>query len=425
MKKLSLFLLIILSPLMFCACANSTQNLAKNLDDTVTNLVYTVSSLDWVNPETLENLTTQEVEMIPNNDSQISQIPNTTIQEPIANINNGYDVNNYMTDLQANSDPYYYQQKMNPQMSGSAAARAKLSKNTISKVPTTSQSTTIKFNTDAITELNKALMVDYSTETLEEQTSEVLNVLKTLIEKRANILIYVNALYNKTITLDNETITAIKAYINIIKDNTSYLNSNKGIITNQLNQAQSIKASNSYSPLVNAYIIRTSEAIDTRLAKLSASILAIDSIMDILDANSPINLLTINNKQNKINIPTETNTNNDTSLNNTNEQDINPNINVDNIDKISTENNSANNGQNNDENKVETDNITQNSAENQNVNPHSNEEKSENTNINKTEINIDQSSTNADSQQPLKFIDESQQNKEDNKSGQLDLIRIK
>ena len=42
--------------LLFVGCGNTSKNLARNLDNTITNLVYSVSSLDWADEDLLNNI---------------------------------------------------------------------------------------------------------------------------------------------------------------------------------------------------------------------------------------------------------------------------------------------------------------------------------------------------------------------------------
>ncbi len=322
MKKITRLLIALpILCLMLSGCASSSQSLAKNLDTTVTNLVYTVSSLDWADNEliksfsspTIDNLTA--VQQIPNNNNTlITSVPETA---QINNTQNGacvpcphYHPEELIQNqtgeqqMQAYSMPYTYNYDYN--MSGNRYPRQRLSRNKISKINATQNSNyqtySISNFADNIVYANSETMKNL-TETIEEKSTQVVDRLSTLIEKRANTLLYVNALYSKKIFLNKEAVTAINAYINIIKDNTSYLDSNKGLIANQLSHAGEIKATSQYSPLINAYIIRTSEAIDTRLAKLDSSIEAINAIIEILDANMTGENIpnTINQNNTKIN----------------------------------------------------------------------------------------------------------------------------
>lgn len=172
--------------------------------------------------------------------------------------------------------------ELKPGMSGTDAARIRFSNNTVSKI--TDKANNLNENNDIATS-SSSMVVSYSTNTIEESKEEIQQRISSLIDKRAKLLLFINDLYKGNIKLSEESLTAINAYINIIKDNTSYLNSNRGIISNQLNRANNLYNSNSASPLINAYIIRTNEAIDTRLAKLDSSLLAIDSICNILNSN--------------------------------------------------------------------------------------------------------------------------------------------
>ena len=59
MKKsigyMSLSLMLCLT-LLFVGCGNTTRSLARNIDSTITNLIYSVSSLDWADSSTLSNI---------------------------------------------------------------------------------------------------------------------------------------------------------------------------------------------------------------------------------------------------------------------------------------------------------------------------------------------------------------------------------
>lgn len=233
--------------------------------------------------------------------------------------------------------------ELKPGMSGTDTARIRFSNNTVSKI--TDRANNLNENNNIATS-SSSMVVNYSTNTIEESKEEIQQRISSLIDKRAKLLLFINDLYKGNIKLSEESLTAINAYINIIKDNTSYLNSNRGIISNQLNRANNLYNSNSASPLINAYIIRTNEAIDTRLAKLDSSLLAIDSICNILNSNltssSPYynqNILSIidnTNSERKINRMHRRN-----KLDNTNNNQIND------LDNLSSLNENIKNNPNN------------------------------------------------------------------------------
>lgn len=312
MKKFILFLIVPFMSLcvMFAGCASQSQNVAKSLDDTITNLIYTVSSLDWADSEILESISSpaqgQEQDLA-------SQTQDNTIsmQNAITDNNANYNINQQqimndanarmmirrkdLIDMRAQTQqtPYNPELQQNipyqTNLSNQTTRPAKLSRLTRSRIyeqnkQSVSQSiANSNFLTSKIAAIN-AQAVNYSTEAIEENSSEVYQKISDLINKRATILVYLNPLYNRTAELSKENISAINAYINIIKDNNSYLKNNKGMVSNQLSQANSVKNNNASSPLINAYIIRTNEALQTRISKLDAALMAIDAISDILSA---------------------------------------------------------------------------------------------------------------------------------------------
>ena len=162
-------------------------------------------------------------------------------------------------------------------------------------------------------------VVTFATQEITNSANKVQEIINNLISKRSNILLLIDQIYSNKVKLSKDDISAINAYMNIIKENTSYLNSNKGIVTNQLSKAKELFTSNSTSPLINAYIIRTNEVIETRISKLESSLLAIDSICEIIEnGGSSIsnNSNSIQNTSNKSSSMIQRTTNNPRTTNN-------------------------------------------------------------------------------------------------------------
>ena len=127
--------------------------------------------------------------------------------------------------------------------------------------------------------------VKFSTNQIEETSDEIENKINSLIIKRSILMIYVNEIYNGNVTLSNENKLAINAYVNVIKENTSYLNGNRGIVKNQLKLASDLASNETNDNLINYYIIKSGEALETRASKLDSTISAIDSIINIIESN--------------------------------------------------------------------------------------------------------------------------------------------
>ena len=359
MKKFLFFTLIltaIIPTFIFSGCTNENKTLARNLDETIANLVYSVSSLDWADNNSLNKLNTEQTtENVSNTTPQTATISNEenqkdTLQEPFFNKKRHhrfphkhshlYEENIENFDTNSNN---LKNQNINYQIQNQSL---KLDNN--QPAQQLNNLAEINFNDN-----NKLNTFSFSTDNIEKHSSEIQETITTLINKRATILMYINDLYKGNVKLTPEAKTAINAYINIIKDNTSFLNNNKGMITNQMNQANSIIKNNTNSPLVNAYIIRTTEAIQTRLAKLSSSILAIDAICDIIQNNLTETSPNFNHNGNfdNINVNNDINTNNNYILKNktTNNNNVEENSNVDFVsisNKQEDKNNQLNNNRN-------------------------------------------------------------------------------
>ena len=98
-------------------------------------------------------------------------------------------------------------------------------------------------------------------------------------------MVYVNEIYSGNVILSDENKQAINAYVNVIKENASFLNGNRGMVKNQLNMASNLINSQTNDNIVNYYIIKSGEALEIRSNKIDSTISAIDSIISILESN--------------------------------------------------------------------------------------------------------------------------------------------
>ncbi len=130
-----------------------------------------------------------------------------------------------------------------------------------------------------------SLNVEFSTNKIEKTSSEIDEKINKLILKRSILMIYVNEIYNGNVELSDENKTAINAYVNVIKENASFLNGNRGMVKNQLKLASNLVEKQSNGNLVNYYIIKSSEALETRASKIDSTISAIDAITKIIEDN--------------------------------------------------------------------------------------------------------------------------------------------
>lgn len=129
------------------------------------------------------------------------------------------------------------------------------------------------------------LNIKFSTNKIEETSCEINEQINKLILKRSILMIYVNEIYNGNVILSEENKTAINAYVNVIKENTSFLNGNRGMVKNQLNLASNLVENESNNNLINYYMIKSGEALETRSNKIDSTISAIDSIINIIENN--------------------------------------------------------------------------------------------------------------------------------------------
>lgn len=248
------------------------------------------------------------------------------------------------------------------------------------------------------------LSMQFSTEKIETTSEDISEKINKLILKRAILMIYVNEIYSGNVTLTEENKKAINAYVNVIKENASFLNGNRGMVKNQLGLASNLLESETNNNIVNYYIIKSGEALEIRSNKINSTISAIESIINILEQN-----LTESScyYQNNLTSTYENMLSNLTSSTATNENtEIAKNI-AESINMISSTNNTSTQNSLNNQNIINstnqtTNNITTKEKQNNYINNKSSnnnlmtlEEKTQNRNNNsKIQSNINQNNDN-------------------------------
>lgn len=269
--KTSLYFMLIFSFIMFSGCTNENKKLAKNLDNTVTNLVYSATNLDFLSSSDLQSFTTNENTETLNINQNAENITSKNANS-CENCENCYSNNQNFI----NNDYY----KLPENAKSISNSQKEFSSKPVRKLPQNKTRTV-----SATSSENEKNTVTLSTDSIQTKNQELQDLISTLINKRSTLLLYINDLYKGNISVDSKHKNAINAYMNILKDNTSYFNNQKGMVSNQISQAKQAIEKDDSSALANAYIIRTDEAISTRIAKLESSISAIDSILSILKDN--------------------------------------------------------------------------------------------------------------------------------------------
>lgn len=247
------------------------------------------------------------------------------------------------------------------------------------------------------------LSMQFSTEKIETTSEDISEKINKLILKRAILMIYVNEIYSGNVTLTEENKKAINAYVNVIKENASFLNGNRGMVKNQLGLASNLLESETNNNIVNYYIIKSGEALEIRSNKIDSTISAIKSIINILEQNLTEsscyyqNNLTSTYENMLSNLTSSTISNENTQLAKSIAESINM---IDTTNSSSTQN--SINNQNTINTNQTTNNITTKEKQNNYINNKSSnnnlmtlEEKTQNRNNNsKIQTNINQNNNN-------------------------------
>lgn len=266
LKKIITTTLVSAVSLTAIGCASNNNKLAKNIDKSMENFVSSINSLDYV--ETSKSNTASAKSPSMKNIGKI--VETSTIGEPGFKIKTS---GNHIQFLNNN------------------ISEAEI-ENTI-KIPSErtdnfnlfilSSTPFVTLSSDDNNSLN--LNVKFSTNQITETSDEIESKINSLILKRSILMIYVNEIYNGNVNLTSENKLAINAYVNVIKENTSFLNGNRGMVKNQLKLASDLATSEQNENLINYYIIKSGEALENRASKLDSTISAIDSIISIIEAN--------------------------------------------------------------------------------------------------------------------------------------------
>lgn len=225
-------------------CTTTNTKIAQKINKGVNDFVSSINKLDYVETNNTSNKSLGKI-VSAVNDSQVFNA-----------VTSGTNIENTITKPENRSDNF--------------------------KLYTLSSTPFITLTSD---NNNVNLSIEFSTEKIENTSDEISEKINKLILKRAILMVYVNEIYSGNVNLSDENRQAINAYVNVIKENASFLNGNRGMVKNQLNMASNLINSQSNDHIVNYYIIKSGEALEIRSNKIDSTISAIDSIISILETN--------------------------------------------------------------------------------------------------------------------------------------------
>lgn len=260
-KKIITTTIISAVSLTTIGCGTNNSKLAKNIDKSMENFVSSINNLDYVETSSAKTPTNGKIGKI----VETSNLENST-QKINSTGNHIQFLNNAISEAEIENTITIPSERTD-----------NFNLFVLSNTPY------VTFTSDDNNSLN--INVKFSTNQIEEISDEIENKINSLIVKRSILMIYVNEIYNGNVTITNENKLAINAYVNVIKENTSFLNGNRGMVKNQLSLASDLMTSETNDNLINYYIIKSSEALETRASKLDSTISAIDSIIKIIEDN--------------------------------------------------------------------------------------------------------------------------------------------
>lgn len=261
-KKIIVTSIISATALTAVGCSGTNGNkLAKNIDKSMSDFVSSINNLDYVESGK------------PVND-KIGKLVETNATAYAGETRNVINENNQIKFLNENvSEAEIENTITSPSERQGDFKLYVLSESPFVTLTSDDNNASLSFN------------VQFSTNKIEQTSSEIDSKINKLILKRSILMIYVNEIYSGNVNLSEENKTAINAYVNVIKENTSFLNGNRGMVKNQLKLASNLVENQSNGNLVNYYIIKSGEALENRASKLDSTISAIDAITKIIEDN--------------------------------------------------------------------------------------------------------------------------------------------
>ena len=302
MKKLLIIFPLILVMFLF-GCSNDGRLLARNLDNTITNLLYSISNLDIIDQATLQKVSSLGSVGVNQSSEYQTVSADYCIDDEDDGINNeeqeeyddkseeviedNYENEEIIEDYKENEDENNEKELVSNETTENDNEPETQKNN--QEAPTLRDNDanfTLPENNKRLAIGNTSISDNQNLErptavsSLNESSTKMQNLIDELIKIRTIIMLYISDLYNGTIKPTSEDIHAIEAYLNIIKESTAFLKSNNGTVANHLNEATSYDSTN--LNLVNAHIIRATEALNSRSAKLEAAIVSTYNIASIL-----------------------------------------------------------------------------------------------------------------------------------------------
>ena len=248
-------------------CTTNTNNLAKNIDRSMAEFVSSINKLDYVDTNSKSS-------------EKIGKIVETSVASPYDNRTK--DIKKRKITSTGNTISFLNDNVSEAEIENTITRPSERNNDfnlfVLSDIPFVTLT-----SEDAPTDFS--FCVKFSTNKIEIASSEIDSKINLLILKRSMLMIYVNEIYSGRVNLSNESKTAINAYVNVLKENTSFLNGNRGMVKNQLGLASDLVKNEKNNDLVNYYIIKSGEALENRASKLDTSISAIDSIIQIIENN--------------------------------------------------------------------------------------------------------------------------------------------
>lgn len=237
-------------------CNSTNAKLAKNIDKSMAEFVSSINNLDYVDVSKSATSSNEKIGKIveTSSNASISNSQSKYLNKNLSQLN----VENTITRPVDRSDNF---------------SLFVLSESPYISISSEDNAQTLNLN------------MKFSTNKIEETSSEINEKINKLILNRSILMIYVNEIYNNNVNLTEENKVAINAYVNVIKENTSFLNGNRGMVKNQLGLATDLATTENNNNLINYYIIKSGEALETRASKIESSLNAINSIISIIETN--------------------------------------------------------------------------------------------------------------------------------------------
>lgn len=291
MKKFIGIAIVVTLTILFCtACEVSNTELANSLDGNMTRLVYSIGYLDSISSSEINELVSNTSYFGGTNSNSNNDITGANYYR-----NSNYRTNSYSVAGTGTSNPLETATPKKGDAENSKLGGLFEKDDIVDNANLESNESTTQNGTNNFVDISL----------IQTSASDLNDILLAISQKRGIIMLYCTDLRSGNASLEADDKSAIREYIDIIKETTTFLNNSAGDLTAYLNNIKNVAYDENSQEIINAKLIRANEVLKSRYVRLDTCIDSLNAIISILQKNIGTDYSTtfLNNSNYTNNIP--------------------------------------------------------------------------------------------------------------------------